>query len=347
VAHPDRGGFLKTVAIRLAQLTATVVVTWFVADRVAGLGLTEVRALELEAWALNWPLLVASCAVLLFGYFLSAWLWGRIVSGLGGRTMPASEVVPLYMVANLGRYVPGKVWQVAALATLARQRGIPAATATAAAVLLQGIAIASALLVGVGSLWTLADGAAWRWAVPAGVIGALVLGLTPAVFHFLTESWFRVTRTPEPPALQPTDALGWLALGLLNWVVYAGAFWVMVEGLGLDVAFFATSSAFAAAYVVGYLAIFAPAGVGVREASLLALLSPQLGAGTAGAVAVIARVWTTGVEVVPAAAFWARHIGRPLEHEGRPLTGGATLVAPEADGVTDPSRGRGAGGHHG
>ncbi len=324
MAHPDRGGFLKTVAIRLAQLTATVVVTWFVADRVAGLGLTEVRALELEAWALNWPLLVASCAVLLFGYFLSAWLWGRIVSGLGGRTMPASEVVPLYMVANLGRYVPGKVWQVAALATLARQRGIPAATATAAAVLLQGIAIASALLVGVGSLWTLADGAAWRWAVPAGVIG-----------------------TPEPPALQPTDALGWLALGLLNWVVYAGAFWVMVEGLGLDVAFFATSSAFAAAYVVGYLAIFAPAGVGVREASLLALLSPQLGAGTAGAVAVIARVWTTGVEVVPAAAFWARHIGRPLEHEGRPLTGGATLVAPEADGVTDPSRGRGAGGHHG
>jgi len=307
-----RGGHLKKLAIRVGQLGATVVVTWFVADR-AGFGLAEVRALDLAAWPLDWPLLAASCALLLFGYFLSAWLWGRIVRGLGGRSMPASEVVPLYMVANLGRYVPGKVWQIAALATMARQRGVPAATATAAAVLLQGIAIASALVVGVGSLWSLADGAAWRWAVPVGVVLALVLGLTPTVFHFITENWFRVTRTPAPPALEPSDALGWLALGLLNWIVYASAFWVMVEGLGMDVAFFATSSAFAAAYVVGYLAIFAPAGVGVREASLLALLSPQLGAASAGAVAVIARLWTTAVEVVPAAAFWARHLGRPIE----------------------------------
>jgi len=256
--------------------------------------------------------------------------------------MSASEVIPLYMVANLGRYVPGKVWQIAALATLARQRGIPAATATAAAMVLQGIAIASALLVGVGSLWTLADGAAWRWAVPAGVVGALVVGLTPTVFHFVTETWFRVTRTPEPPTLEPADALGWLVLGLLNWVVYAAAFWVMVEGLGLDVAFFATSSAFAAAYVVGYLAIFAPAGVGVREASLLALLSPQLGAGTAGAVAVIARIWTTGVEVVPAAAFWARHMGRAVGDESGPVVD----QPPTTSNAGEDVRGRGAGGQH-
>jgi len=33
-----------------------------------------------------------------------------------------------------------------------------------------------------------------------------------------------------------------------------------------------------------------------------------LGPGAAGAVAVIARIWTTVVEVIPAAAFWTRHI---------------------------------------
>jgi uncharacterized membrane protein YbhN (UPF0104 family) len=89
-------------------------------------------------------------------------------------------------------------------------------------------------------------------------------------------------------------------------VVYAVAFWVLVAGLGLDAAFLATASAFAAAYVLGYVMVFAPAGLGVREGFLIALLSPQLGAGPAGAVAVIARLWTTVVEIVPAAAFWTR-----------------------------------------
>lgn len=311
MARATGGGVLKALAIRLGQLVATIVVTWFVADR-AGLGIAELRALDLSTWTLDWLVLCASCAILLGGYFLSAYLWGRIVHGLGGRAMPPTESVPLYMVANLGRYVPGKIWQIAALATMARQRGIPGATATAAAVLLQGIAIASALLVGLGALWSLADGAAWRWLVPGVVLGAVVVGLIPAVFRAVTDLWFRVTGTEDPPRLEVGDALGWLVLGLVNWIVYAGAFWVLVTGLGLDVAFLGAASAFAAAYVVGYLAVFAPAGVGVREASLLALLSPQLGAGTAGAVAVIARVWTTGVEVVPAAAFWARRLGRPI-----------------------------------
>jgi uncharacterized membrane protein YbhN (UPF0104 family) len=261
--------------------------------------------------------------VLLGGYFLSAWLWGRIVHGLGGRAMPPSESVPLFMVANLGRYVPGKIWQIAALATMASRRGIPATTATAAAVLLQGIAIASALLVGLGALWTLADGASWRWVVPGVVLGSVALGLVPAVFRAVTSLWFRVTKTEDPPSLEVRDALGWLLLGMANWIVYAGAFWVLVLGLGLDVTFLGAAPAFAAAYVVGYLAVFAPAGVGVREASLLALLSPQLGAGTAGAVAVIARVWTTGVEVVPAAAFWARHVGRPVGEVARNAEGEA------------------------
>ena len=305
VAWTHEGGILKDVAIRLGQLVATVVVTWFVAER-AGLGVEELRRLDLSTWTLDVLLLAASCATLLGGYFLSAWLWGRIVQGLGGRRMAATESVPLYMVANLGRYVPGKVWQIAALATMAARRGVPPATATAAAVLLQGVALASAFFVGLGALWALADGASWRWVVPGGVVAVIALGLAPPVFRTATGLWFRITNTDDPPALAVGDAVVWLVLGLANWLLYASAFWILVVGLGLDAAFFATASAFAAAYVLGYLAFFAPAGVGVREASLLALLSPQLGAGTAGAVAVIARVWTTGVEVVPAAAFWAR-----------------------------------------
>lgn len=268
----------------------------------------RLRGLDIESWALDWWLFAGSCLILVMGYFGSGLLWGRIVYGLGGPKLPAAVGIRLFMVANLGRYVPGKVWQIAGLVALARSRDVPATTATAAAVLSQGIGLASATLVGLVSLRTLGEGEVWRWMVPAVLLGAVAIGLMPPVFHAAVSAWFRVARTAPPDDLRPTRALEWLCLGLATWIVYSVAFWVLVESLGLDVALLPTASAFAAAYVLGYIVVFAPAGLGVREGFLVALMAPQIGPGPAGAVAVLARLWTTTIEVIPAAAFWGRHV---------------------------------------
>lgn len=288
-------------------MIATVVVTWFVANR-AGLTLDEFGSLDLSTWALNWPILVSSSTVLLAGYFMTGSLWGRIVRDLGGPTLSPSVSVRLFMIANLGRYVPGKIWQIAGLAALARDRGVSGSTATASAVLGQGLSLVAASALGLGAVWTLADGAPWRWAVPVVLLGGIVVGLAPPVFRATATMWFRFARTPEPDRLDSTSAAIWLAIASTSWVLYAGGFWLLVVGLGLDAPPLATASAFAAAYVLGYVMVFAPAGIGVREGFLVALLSPQLGAGAAGAVAVSARLWTTVIEVIPAAVFWARHL---------------------------------------
>lgn len=307
MAAAPGGRALKKILVRVAQIAATIIVTWFVATR-AGLSLDELRALDLSAWQPRWGLVVVSCMGLLLGFLITGWLWGRIVEGLGGPRLPPAVAVRLFMIANLGRYVPGKVWQIAGLAALAKTRGVPGATAAAGAVLGQGIALVSATFVGLGAVWTLADGAGWRWAVPVGLAGGVVLGLLPPVFNGLADLWFRLARTARPEGLRPSRAVEWLVVGLVSWIVYAGAFWVLVEGLGLEASFLPTASAFAAAYVLGYVMVFAPAGIGVREGFLIVLLSPQVGAAAAGAIAVIARLWTTLIEVLPAAAFWTRHL---------------------------------------
>ncbi len=100
----------------------------------------------------------------------------------------------------------------------------------------------------------------------------------------------------------------WLAAYVLNWMLYAASFWMLVRSFGLDAPLAPVAGAFAAAYVLGYVVVFAPAGLGVREGFLVALLTPYLGIGPSGAMAVVARIWTTILEVVPAAAFWARHM---------------------------------------
>jgi hypothetical protein len=59
---------------------------------------------------------------------------------------------------------------------------------------------------------------------------------------------------------------------------------------------------FAAGYVVGLLALFAPGGVGVRELVFVALLAPSLGAGGAVAVSVGSRLLLTITEAGSALA---------------------------------------------
>ena len=101
---------MKRVAVRLSQLGLTLVVTWFILTRV-GVDLAALREVNRAEWTPDPWILAASCIVLLCGYLFSAGLWGRIVRDLGGPTIPMWTAMRLFMVANLGRYVPGKVWQ--------------------------------------------------------------------------------------------------------------------------------------------------------------------------------------------------------------------------------------------
>ncbi len=197
--------------LRLTQLGATVLVTWFIVDRV-GLSLASLRTLDPARWVPSaLPFGLASLA-LLCGYGISAALWGRIVADLGGPRLPAADAVRVFMVANLGRYVPGKVWQIAGLAALARGRGVPATTATAAAVLGQGLALVAAALVGAGAL-TRAPGRPGPWGV--GLLSVMVLvvsvGLAPPVFRAVVRLWFRLARARPPETLSSGTAVRWLA----------------------------------------------------------------------------------------------------------------------------------------
>jgi hypothetical protein len=285
-----------------------VAVTWFIVDRV-GFDFAALGDLGAEAWIPDPLLFAAASFLLLAAYFLSASVWGLIVRELGGPAIPAHESVRLFMIANLGRYVPGKVWQIAGLAALAKGRGVPALTATGAAVLGQGIALIAASMVGMGAFLSGPEHFR-RW----GIIGSIIVGTLivlvsiPRVFAWLARLWFKLTRTETQGALGSLHSIRWLGLYVLSWLMYGGAFWVLSRSLGMDGGLVPVGSAFAAAYVLGYAMIFAPAGLGPREGFLILFLTPHLGATSAGVIAVVARLWTTLIELVPAGLFWINHV---------------------------------------
>lgn len=289
----------------LLQLLVTVGVTILV-FRALGGTLEDALALDRAlASPRPWPLLGAT-AILFGGYALAARLWGWMMQSLGDRDPGVRLSLQILLAANLGRYVPGKIWQLAGLAVLVRRRGMSATVATAASLLVQGFALAATLAWGLPALLSdeaMAGSGAVLWTL--GIVMALVvLASIPPVSGAGTRLLFRLGGRDPAEAPRPGPGFGprWLGLSLVNWGVYGVAFILFLQGLGFHVPPLEAVSAFAAAYLVGNLFVAAPAGVGIREVALAGLLLPELG-DAAMAVAILARLWMTAVEVIPAAIF--------------------------------------------
>ena len=290
---------------RILQLAATVLVTWFIL-RSVGVSVAEVRALEPQWWRPRVGPLFGASALLAAAYGLSAVLWVWMARELGAQDLALSGGVGAYLVANLGRYVPGKVWQILGLAYLAGREGVDPPVATSAAILGQAFSLAGACLV--GSLALLNGPAELRGFAP-WVMGALGLGVLLTLSRGLMARglgmWSRLLKkgaAPVPP--NRTFGVRWAAAYAVNWLVYGAAFVLFVRAFegAPSGEFLALASGFVAAYLLGYMALFAPAGIGIREGALVALLSPVLGVG-AVAVAVWSRLWLTVVEVLSALGF--------------------------------------------
>ena len=285
---------------RIAQLVLTVVVTWFILDRI-GVSMGEVRDLGPEWWRPRFGPLTIATLTLFAAYIFSGVLWVGMTRELGSRELTLSAGIGIYLVANLGRYVPGKVWQVLGLAYMSARKGVDPTIATGAAALAHLLSLCGASLV--GSLALLRGPAEIRAISPyviAVVGGSILLTLSRSFMALALRGWSKLLRGARPPS-PPSRTFGvrWAAAFTVHWLLYGIAFTFFVRAFVVSGDWLMFLSGFVAAYLLGYVALFAPAGIGVREAVLVAILSPAIGVG-AVAVAAWSRLWLTAVEVLSA-----------------------------------------------
>jgi hypothetical protein len=132
----------------------------------------------------------------------------------------------------------------------------------------------------------------------------------------------RVTgREVRLPVIPPSTVWWSLAGTAFAWCLYGEAFRLFaIAILGVNAVHGGVVlyiAAYTAAYIVGFITLIAPAGIGVREAGIWQGL-PLLGLTTYGdavIVAVMSRLWLTVLEVIPGLiALAAGH----LKHSTRP-----------------------------
>ncbi len=261
-------------------------------------------------------------ALVLAGLGLTSVAWLALLRGFGHR-LPGGIGRSVFFVGQLGKYVPGGVWSIGAHAHLARDHGVPVRVTASTSLTFLGLNLATAAaVVGVVACAGVDVGPLTRTTGAVLCLAALV-SLVPAVVNRLAGLVAGVQL-----GLRWLDVVGLVALMALTWASYAGAVVVLSPEPTWSV-LPAAAAAFATAYAVGVAIVVAPAGVGPREVTLVALLSPMLGVGAAGAVAVLVRVLHTGADLLLALVAWAA-ASRVPSPAGRPPAQNSSAVVHES-----------------
>lgn len=246
----------------------------------------------------------------------TALLWVRLVAHLNRdlATPNAAHLLRSFARSWLARYLPGKVWSYGARMVHTDASVTPRRILASSLVYELALIVGSATALGLG-LWT------WALAGPVVGLSVLLAGLVAVVavasrvdevtqlaLRFLGGRMPRrwrsageeLQRAADDPGLGLRALVLFTAGYLLANALLAAAFvlvvWSMSDiGWG-DVPLLA--GGYSLATVIGFVAVFAPAGLGVREGVLVGFLTSVVTSPVAASVAVLTRVLTILADIL-------------------------------------------------
>ena len=292
---------------------------WF--ERLAGLVVVVFLALylvrnwsEVQAypWSIDWTRLGLASLCVLAAYTGFVLSWRRILERLGGR-LSVRDAHRIWYIGNLARYVPGKVLQLAGTAYLARAKGVsPVLTVSASLtsqlfVLTAGLVVAASTLPELGARTAELDGA---WPIGLGIAALLLLlVLSPALDVAYRVGLRALGRSEYHASVPLAERVVLLAANLVTWGIFGTGFWLFVRAVAPieSDALLPMIGISAAGYVGGYLAIFVPGGLGVREGLYALLLAAWIPPSMAVAIAISCRLWLTACELLPVTVLVGRY----------------------------------------
>jgi glycosyltransferase 2 family protein len=261
-----------------------------------------VRAQPVE-WHVSPLWLAASVAVVFLGYAVLIEAWRRVVLSLGER-VDFRSAARIWFLASLGKYIPGKVWSIAGAAILARRAGVDPSVAVAGAIVLQALALASgAAVIAFTAGETFQAIGPELVPLTAAVVVACLAGVGALTSQPLLDRLARMLPSsfPRPRAIKPGILSLAFVANVAAWLAYGTALLFLARGVLPDVSLSLAQATgvFTCSYLVGFLALFAPGGLGPRESVFYLMLAGEIGLKQAAGLAVASRLLLTGTEVLP------------------------------------------------
>jgi len=273
-------------------------------------------------WEIKPHLILLSIVFHLLTFVCFSGMWCLLIRAFG-YNIPFKYAFKISYIADMGRYIPGKVWSVFGMVYFLNKINVKKEIAFAS----WGVAIILGFLPGFTlvfislSFFPQMMPEAFRGnvgilpyiAVAVTVLATILLALMPEKSMIIFNWFLKLIKRPQIQfQLKKRVALSILIGYFIGWIFYGLGFYTFINAImvkpGLPV--IAGVGSFAMAYLIGYLTFFTPGGLGARELVLTTVLAPFLGPVAAGA-AVAARIWNIASE------FIAALIALSIKMEGR------------------------------
>ncbi len=269
---------------------------------------------------ITWPdrisysfLWLAGIAQLLF-WTIATISWRLALMETTGKSVPLWDCFVQIVMVLVGKYLPGKVWGVAARSQQLTRFDIPHRSSLVATYLEHLISVIAGMVVGLFA-WLEAGDYPYRWwiymLVFVGLAVATVYHARLLAFGF---SWLsrRYPAVGEAIALTNLPARSYLALFLLyiaEWLAIGAILVCLFAAFSKvspspDLILFMVGSN-AIGMIVGFMAFFSPGGIGVREGVIVGLLVTEIPLAEATFLVVCYRLWLIATDALAGIAVFA------------------------------------------
>ncbi len=261
----------------------------------------------------GWACLAIALGITLSAHICAGWVWSQTLRRDFQQSVDSGYLMRAYLQTNIAKYLPGNVWHYYGRINAATAAGASLEIATVTVLLEPLLMAAAALLLALLASETVVSryGTVGLWLQWLGLFGVL-LAIHPRVLNPVMASLSRLKqKTTSSP--QDTPSVKLVRYPILPLV---GAFsFVLLRGAGFLVTFWAIApfnaeqiplllSGFSLSWLVGLIVPGAPGGVGVFEATAIALLGRNFPLGLLLGSVALYRLVSVASEAMGAGLAW-------------------------------------------
>lgn len=255
----------------------------------------------------NAGFLVGAVIFQILFWILSTYCWQKIVSITTSTHLVFNDCLVQNALLLVGKYIPGKVWGLIVRGHRLKKHGIEMNGSIQATYFEQINSTHAGFVFGI-TCWVLAIDYQWRWlAIVLALTSLVVLPLCHGrVLRYLLsnspEKWKNRLQNYAVLDISIRDYLlmaclyqiEWLLLGIIAVFIYMA----MTGGIPLAHVAILLIGSNTIGMVVGFIALFAPAGIGVREAVNAGILLNTLTVSEVTGFVILLRSWSVSADII-------------------------------------------------
>lgn len=243
--------------------------------------------------------------------FTLASLW-HYITKINGCSIKYEKAVTGYLYSILGKYIPGKVFMLAARLTYYKEENAPLSKVTVCFFIENICTLLGAAMLFIISLFFFPNELleSYKW-ITIVLIAAFFVCIHPGIINFLLRIVGKLFRKDLQIPMKYPQMLGIVLMFIANWLIVGAGFFMLVQSIYPDIlmsqALFC-AGVWGISAIMGILAVFAPSGIGVREGIIIVGLMLVMPESEAAVISVVSRLWQTIPELilVALAFLWSR-----------------------------------------